>query len=621
MKKLIWLVVSCLMVLSLVMASCGTAEEEEIDVTTETRIEKKTETKEEGAKVEEEAGPTGPQYGGTLNIVSAEPTSFDPWTTAAIRPLNVQHDHLFIGDWNATEDEWASDTLWIPDNQRVPALAESWEQIDDTTIVVKLKKGIRFNSGTDEARKLVGDRELKADDIVYTFSRICGFNEGWHGLTGEVSNVEMSVLRYMESVTALDDYTVEFKFKELHALMFWSLATYHATMIIPYEVVEKYGDYNDPMYYVGTGAFYISDYVPSSSFTCLRNPAHWDTSAHYGEDYQLPFIDQVDWMIITDQSTQIAALRTGKVDYLSGVPWQQVDSLKKSNPELKMRYTRGSGLPLWMKQDSEPFSDIRVRQAASLAIDHVSIRDDYFRGYASIGTVPFAASWEANGYFTPYEDMPTEISPLVEGSQCSVKELFSYDPDKAKQLLTEAGYPNGFNCSVACQASATNHVELLLVVAEYLKAVNINMELDTMEDGAYWATLVMHTFPTLCSHQIGLAGPEYVLSQCFRGAPGQFSVYNHGEISDWTYDDMFREVIATMDVNERIKKGKALGLYHKEAVLILTPPCPWSFKFWQPWIAHGGYWGQDNMVYAGTGDIWRQMWIDSDMKYSLTGQR
>jgi peptide/nickel transport system substrate-binding protein len=388
-------------------------------------------------------------------------------------------------------------------------------------------------------------------------------------------------------------------------------------MIIPHEVVEEYGDYNDPDHYVGTGAFYINDYVPGSSFTCLKNPAHWDTSAHYGEDYQLPFIDRVDWMIITDQSTQIAALRTGKIDYMPNVPWQQVESLEKSNFELAYRYTRGSGLPLWCKQDEGPFVDILVRQAASLAIDHESIRDDYFRGYASIGTVPFAASWEANGYFTPYEDMPTEINPLVEGSQCSVKELFSYDPEKAKELLTDAGYPEGFKCDIACQASNTNHVELLLVVAEYFKAVGIDMELNTLEDGAYWSTLVMHTFPYLCSHQIGLAGPEYVMSQFFRGEPGQFSVYNHGEVSDWTYDDLVRDTIATLDPTERVKKAKAAGLYHKEAVLCITPPCPWAFKFWQPWIAHGGYWGQDNMVYGGTGDIWRQMWIDQDMKKEM----
>jgi peptide/nickel transport system substrate-binding protein len=422
----------------------------------------------------------------------------------------------------------------------------------------------------------------------------------------------------MESVTALDDYTVEFKFKEPHALMFWSLSTYHGTMMYPHEVVEKYGDYNDPMHYVGTGAFYITDYVPGSSITCVKNPNHWDTSAHYGEEYPIPFIDKVNWMIISDQSTQIAALRTGKLDYLGRLQWAQVESIKKSNPELKMRITRGSGLPIWAKQDKGPFVDIRVRQAASLAINHVSMRDDYFRGYADIGTVPFAASWEPNGYFVPYDDMPTEINPLVEGSQCSVKELFSYDPEKAKQLLNDAGYPDGFKCDVACQASSTEHVELLLVVKEYLKDVGIDMDVNTLESGAYWSVLTQHTFDYLCSHQIGLAGPEYVMSQFFRGAPGQFSVYNHGEVSDWTYDDMVRETIATLDPVERVKKARAAGLYHKEAVLCITPPCPQNFKFWQPWIAHGGYWGQDNMVYGGTGDIWRQLWIDEDMKASMT---
>jgi peptide/nickel transport system substrate-binding protein len=389
-------------------------------------------------------------------------------------------------------------------------------------------------------------------------------------------------------------------------------------MMYPHEVVEKYGDYNDPMHYVGTGAFYITDYVPGSSITCVKNPNHWDTSAHYGEDYPIPFVDKVNWMIIPDVSTRIAALRTGKVDYLGRIQWSQVESIRNSNPELLYRVTRGSGLPIWAKQDKGPFVDIRVRQAASLAINHVSMRDDYFRGYADIGTMPYAASWEPNGYFVPYDDMPEEINPLVEGSQCSVKELFSYDPEKAKTLLADAGYPDGFKCDVACQAARTEHVELLLVVKEYLRAVGIDMDVNTMESGAYWSVLTQHTFDYLCSHQIGLAGPEYVMSQFFRGAPGQFSVYNHGEVSDWTYDDMVRETIATLDPAERVKKARAAGLYHKEAVLCITPPCPQNFKFWQPWIAHGGYWGQDNMVYGGTGDIWRQIWIDEDMKASMS---
>jgi peptide/nickel transport system substrate-binding protein len=605
-RKIIWSIISCLLMLSLVLASCGG---EEGGVVTEEEVRTPSDV---------------PEYGGTLNVCAGRDVQdFDPWGTRAISPLNVQHDHLFIGDWNVGEDEWASDAIWIPEPYRIPALAESYEVVDTQTIVVKLKKGIKFNSGLPESREIVGDREFTADDVVYTFSRACGLNEGWRGLTGEVSMVEMSVLRYMESVTALDDYTVEFKFSEPDGRMFWSLSCYHATMMIPYEIVVEYGDYNDPLHYVGTGAFYISEFVPGSSFTCLKNPDHWDTSRYYGDKYSIPFVDKVNWMIITDQSTQIAALRTGKLDVVASIPWHQVDSIKTSNPELKWRATKGSGMPIWLHQDYAPFDNILVRQAMSLAIDHVTIRDEYFGGNAAIGTIPYAASWESLGYFTAFDDMPTEQSGLVEGSMCSVKELFSYDTDKAEELLDLAGYPRDpqtgwrIECDVCCQASSTTHTDYLLVIAEYLAEVGIKMDLMAVEDGAYWTHLVQHTFPWLCSHQIGLAGPLYVAGQTYRGEPGAFSVYNHGEVSDWTYDDLYEEVIKTFDYGEQTQKAKELGLYHKEAVLILTPPCPYSYKFWQPWIDHGGYWGQDNMQYGGTGDIWRQIWIDQELKESM----
>ena len=143
---------------------------------------------------------------------------------------------------------------------------------------------------------------------------------------------------------------------------------------------------------------------------------------------KLPYADTIRGLIILDHSTQLAALRTHKLDLIS-VNWDKVAGLKQSNPELLFKLRTNGANVIFMRTDIAPFNDVRVRQALAMGVDRQTIIDEYFKGNA------IADAWPdepGNAGYTPITQMPA-----------NVKQLYEYHPDLARQLLAEAGYPNG----------------------------------------------------------------------------------------------------------------------------------------------------------------------------------
>ena len=179
----------------------------------------------------------------------------------------------------------------------------------------------------------------------------------------------------------------------------------------------------------GTGPFMLTDFVQGSSNTYTKNSLYWDKATIGGTEYKLPFLDKITYRTIKDEATFIAALRTGKLDILETIRWQNVETLKKSAPELKWhRWLSQSGTFLAMRVDVDgPFKDIRVRRALNMAVNKKEIVSAYYNGNAELFAYPQQPDYV--GYFEPLEKMPD-----------SVKELYEYNPDKAKKLLAEAKY-------------------------------------------------------------------------------------------------------------------------------------------------------------------------------------
>jgi len=337
-KRIAWLVVSCLMVLSLLMASCAPAvtEEEEVVVPPE---------KEEEVVTEEEVAPSAeePQYGGALRCVLGMPFyGFDEayMMPHQCAPLALTHENLYVGDWakgpaGANEVSWQIPTF--TPSAEIPCLCESWEMPDEETVIFHLRKGVHFHN-----KPPVNGREMTADDVVFTFE---------HNFLSDLpfSFKCRAALpeENIQSVEALDKYTVEVK---CSPIFIWRqlIEMVELKKILAPEAGGAYpGDFRKWETCIGTGPFMIVDEVAGSSLSFVKNPNYWMKDPVHPEN-TLPYVDRVDWLIIPDSSTRIAALRTGKIEQLGGLNWEDRDSLLKTcllYTSPSPRDQRGSRMP------------------------------------------------------------------------------------------------------------------------------------------------------------------------------------------------------------------------------------------------------------------------------------
>ncbi|GAI82802.1 unnamed protein product, partial [marine sediment metagenome] len=272
-KKLVWLIVSFLMVVALVLASCAPAvvEEKEAKVVTK-EPEKKAE------KVEEVVEEEGPVYGGVLTtVLHAGPTTWDPLAreSASAYYINNALDGLIMADWYRDPEKYPFSSKYDFLNPKVwtGMLAESWDWPDPLTITINLRKGVRWQN-----KPPANGREFVAEDVKWNFERI---------LTLPKWSADM--LHNIESVTCPDKYTVVFKFKTPDIASLERIAVRHLGISCR-DVVEVYGDDGpkDWENMVGTGPWIVEDDIPDSVVTYKRNPDYWGKDP---DGNQLPYLD------------------------------------------------------------------------------------------------------------------------------------------------------------------------------------------------------------------------------------------------------------------------------------------------------------------------------------------
>ena len=265
-KKIIWIVVSCLMALSLVIASCGGAVEEEEVVE------------------EEYASPEEPKYGGTMTTVLGWGwTTWDCMKAQDIRVGHIQwtHNEPYQGDWKkgpqgSHETNW--DWGFVGNvNLLGPELADSWEFPDDTTIIYNLHKGVHFHD-----KPPANGREMTAEDMVWSINQAFDNPTAWQYNTYPPGDP-----RRPTSVKALDRYTVEVKVpSESQGIMFLEIGGNNHVKCP--EVWEGGGDMSTWDKVVGTGPWIIESYTSGSSVHLNKNPKYFETDPlHSGLEFGL----------------------------------------------------------------------------------------------------------------------------------------------------------------------------------------------------------------------------------------------------------------------------------------------------------------------------------------------
>jgi peptide/nickel transport system substrate-binding protein len=534
-----------------------------------------------------------PKYGGTLEIVtvyaSISALSWDNYD------YNWKHNHdtgqvyeqLFVtdvsqfksrgGKWTMTPD------AYIPSESMRGELAEKWELKENPLqIIITLRKGIMF----PEKPGIMKSRELTAEDIVYTFNR----------QNSSPKKVD-SMYDYVDKAEAVDKYTVVFNLKEFNAEWAYRFGYGYYSGIVPKEVVDagatNWKNIN------GTGPFRLTEYTQGNSNTYEKNPIYWGSETINEKEFKLPYLDKLVYRIVKDEATRVTALRTGKIDVLEVVRWQDVDSLKKSAPDLKWnKWLATGGTFLAMRTDTKPFDDIRVRRALNMAVNKEEIIKSYHNGNAEMFAYPQHPSFGA--YFKPLEQQPD-----------SVKELFKYDPVKAKKLLAEAGYPNGFTFKTQVCSCSSDHTDLLPLVAGYLEQIGVKMEIQPMEYAAFLSAMTSRQNTAGYFMNNGHTNPTRSLHKSF--VYGQ--VWNPSQWNDPAFSAKMDQVYLEKDEAKRIKMIDEMTTEIVDKAPYIWLPTPYVFTAWWPWVK--GYEGELRAGAARPGPIYARMWLDQDLKKKM----
>jgi ABC-type transport system substrate-binding protein len=623
-KKIVWVVVSCLMVVALVLASCGPAVTEEEEVTpTEEEV---TPTKEEVTPTEEEVTPTEeevvteeevPRYGGWLNISQAT-ADWGVDDRYVSRPYNatlkLTNEPLVQNDWArgpaGTGERDYLNTALLPG--MIGTMIESWEFPDPDTIILHVKKGedaVHWALNPDsEASRLCGGRAVVAEDIADSITRMFTIPTAW------------GYLQYRSwwepggSATATDNYTVVIKGHDIPGSTgaTWEMISGWITMQ-PYDVVDKYGDLRDWRNSVGTGPFMLTDYVPGSYATFVRNPNYWQTDpCGPGKGNQLPYVDGVNLLTLLDASTRIAALRTAKIDFMgggfgfSGIAAEDALPLIKANPELQyVRILTTGQSQMWFKVDEKPFDDIKVRQALHMAVDYQAIIDYYYGGDAELIACPSAPIAGLMDAYTPLEELPE-----------STRELYEYNPEKAEQLLDEAGYPGPNRLTFSCLCYAEESIDLLSIIKNDLAKIGVTLNLDVKQKA------VFDTMRTARSFKGAVITGEDVFSTPFKPMMVKCgTAKNASGFCDQYVEDLYNAQWAFENIGKddvRMAAKKAIHEYVLAQALFIETCAPYAYKLWWPWVKN--YYGVAGVGYFGTNDNVKFIWIDQDLKKEITGK-
>lgn len=546
-----------------------------------------------------------PKYGGTITLRVNETSSFvlDPYKAPSFAATQLWYDYLFANDWTVDPDTYPFKADFTPEEYISGSLAESWEFPDPVTIVVHIRKGVHWHN-----KAPVNGRELTADDVAHHYNRLAGTGHGF-----SVPSMFYSyAIKNMQGATATDKYTVTFKYKKPTLTSFGylrnpgQLSNIEAPEWVALagpppkpapggqkkgppppppggggSALSGGGPLNDWHTVVGSGPWMLTSFVDGSAIKYVKNPDYWAYDERHPKN-RLPYADKLDVLCIPDSATALAALRTKKLDLLTSVDWRQAQSLKKTNPDLQQVMIPEAGVGMLCNLNNPPFTDIRVRKALQLAVDMNTIAKTHYGGF--IDGIPCGSITPAlTDYAFLYKDWPQ-----------SLKDEYSYNPDKAKQLLAEAGFPDGFKTSCIC--STTHDLTLLQIIKSMFMDAGVDMEIQTLEMASY-------TQYIMTAKHKAMAGPEPG-GTARTGMPwftllGNSSLFiNPTTIKDPVYDGMCNEVLAETDpikFKQMIRDADRYMLEHHYS--IMAAPKTGSFTIWRPELK--GYSGEnlDNLAY------------------------
>lgn len=397
----------------------------------------------------------------------------------------------------------------------VPGLAESWNKVDERRTIFNLRKGVKFHNG----------ETLTAKDVKFTLDRM----KNQPTVSFLISEIEL--------VNVIDDYTVEIVTKNGFGPLLSHLSHPGAVILNEKAVTNSSERYDQNP--VGTGPYILDKWLAGDRIFLKANPEYY-----LGKSA----IENIVIKAIPEGTNRTIALETGEADIVYDVDPVDIDKIK-SNNDLKFLYEQSLGNSyLGLNTQHKPFDDVRVRQAIAYAINVDDIIEVVYKNTAIPGSSP--------------------ISPKIPGYNKDVKN-YEYNVEKAKKLLAEAGYPNGFKTSIWINDN-TSRKDIATILQDQFKTIGIDAAIETLEWGAYIDRTAAGEHDMYILGWVTVTGdPDYGLYPVFHtsahGRAGNRSFY-----SNTTVDRLLDEARISTDQEKRMDNYREIQRIIQEEIPSIT---------------------------------------------------
>ena len=405
-----------------------------------------------------------------------------------------------------------------------PSLAESWEMSEDGRVYTfHLRQGVQWHKGFGE---------FTADDVKFTLDRYRNPDvSAWHGNYTNVEDVEI-----------VDTYTARVTLKSADPFFLALVAgnTESVGLMLSKRAFEERGADRMRLDPVGTGPFVFEEYVPRDRVVMRRNEDYWDGA---------PILEEVVIRFMPSSTARELALRTGEIDTMRvAIDAQLIERLEnqgyivdRQGPEIVWWHFINTAVP--------PLEDIRVRKAIAHAINPADLA----------------------AFLGPVAEVADAIIPPSYFGAASRDELpeegrWTYDPEKAKQLLAEAGHPDGFALSMII-TERDDYRQQMVLIQEHLKQVGIELELNLVDHAHYHSQIIEHVNPLVHYGDIAYPNSEIFLTRTFKtGALRNFANWSNPE-----FDALLEQIAGTPDLEPRRALAvEAQGLIARDFIVVPT---------------------------------------------------